>query len=166
MSLLKSIGGAIKRVVGSPAVAAAATVFSPGIGAALTAAQRLMPAKVIGPGLGASMLPAMGALPAIGGAAVRMGVAGARSAMRGAIQLCRRHVQWCSTIGGTAAVAAMIESGQLPAPRHRRGRGLSGRDLRGFRKTARLMRQVAGTIGLRRSGGRGKGSSSTMITQN
>jgi hypothetical protein len=166
MSLFKSIGGAIKRVVSSPAVAAAATVFNPAIGGALTAAQRLMPQRVVGPGLSGSLLPAMGALPAIAGGVARIGIAGARSAMRGAIQLCRRHPQWCSTIGGTAAVAAMIESGQLPAPRHRRGRGLSARDLRGFRKTARLMRQVAGTIGLRRGGGRGKASSSTMITQN
>lgn len=166
MSLFKSIGGAIKRVVTSPAVAAATTVLAPGVGAALTAAQRLIPPKITGPGLGTGLLPAMGALPAIAGAGVRIGVAGARAAMRGAIQLCRRNPTWCSTIGGTAAVAAMIESGQLPAPRARRGRGLSARDLRGFKKTVRLMRATASSVGIRRAGGRGKGGATTMITQN
>jgi hypothetical protein len=166
MSLFKSIGKAVTSIVRSPAVAAATSVFAPGVGAALTAAQRLMPATVIGPGLSGGLLPAMGALPAVAGAAMRVGFVGARAAMRGAITLCRRNPGWCSTIGGTAAVAAMIESGQLPAPKHRRGRGLSARDLRGFRKTSRLMRQVASSIGLRRSGGKGRGTSSTMITQN
>lgn len=165
MSLLKSVGKALKRVVSSPAVGAAVTVFNPAAGAALTAASRFMP-QTVGPGLSSSLLPTLGALPAIAGAAVRVGMVGARAAMRGALQLCRRNPSWCATIGGTAAVAGMIESGQLPAPKHRRGRGLSARDLRGFRKTSRLMRQVASTIGLRKSGGRGRGTSSTMITQN
>jgi len=68
--------------------------------------------------------------------------------------------------GGTAAVAAMIESGQLPMPKRHRGRGLSARDLRGFRRTSRLMRQVASSIGLRKGGRGARGTSSTMITQN
>ena len=170
MSLLKSIG----RVVGSvakavtPVVSAVSPILGSGTAVLGQLGQR-SPASAIMPGIGATFLPtlpALGAVGAVAGAAVRVGMVGARAAMRGAITLCRRNPGWCSTIGGTAAVAAMIESGQLPAPRRRRGRGLSARDLRGFRKTSRLMRQVASTIGLRRGGGRGGKTSSTMITQN
>jgi hypothetical protein len=167
MSLLKSLGGVIGKV--ARAVTPVVSAFQPQFGAAVGIAGQLGARSTTvmpGAGLTSSLLPAMGALPAVAGAAVRLGMVGARAAMRGAITLCRRNPGWCSTIGGTAAVAAMIETGQLPAPKHRRGRGLSARDIRGFRKTVRLTRAVAGSVGLRRGGARGKGGATTMITQN
>lgn len=90
------------------------------------------------------MLPQLGrlTLPGVGAAAGAVGgmvVRSAGAAMRGAINLCRKHPQWCSTIGGTAAVAAMIESGQLPAPRRRRGRGISAREFRAFRRVHNVL---------------------------
>lgn len=173
MSLIKSLG----KVVGSVARVAApvVSVFNPALGVAVGAAGMLgqrsssplsltgaMPAMP-GPGV-LNLLPALGP---IAGAAGRVAVAGARSAMQGAVAWCRRNPSWCASIGGTAAVAAMIESGQLPMPRRRRGRGLSSRDLRGFRKTVRLIRATAGSVGLRgRSRSRAGGSSSTLIAQN
>lgn len=168
MSLLKSIGkvvGSVTRAV-APVVAAVQPQFAPALAIAGRLGMRTTSPLTAGVMPGAGFLPALGALPAVAGAAVRVGIVGARAAMRGAITLCRRNPGWCSTIGGTAAVAAMIESGQLPAPKHRRGRGLSARDIRGFRKTVRLTRAVAGSVGLRRGGGRGRPVSSTMITQN
>jgi len=167
MSLLKSIGKAVGSV--ARAVTPVVSTFQPQLGGVASALGRVGARSPVLPGVGASLLPSMGSLPALGaaaGTAVRVGMVGAKAAMRGAIQLCRRNPGWCSTIGGTAAVAAMIESGQLPAPRHRRGRGLSARDLRGFKKTVRLMRATAMSVGIRRGGARGKGGATTMITQN
>lgn len=164
MSLLKSIG----KTIGNVGRAVSAI---PGVGAVPIVGTAAGLASMIGARTpkAASLLPSMGSLPMLGaaaGTAVRVGMVGAKAAMRGAIQLCRRNPGWCSTIGGTAAVAAMIESGQLPAPRHRRGRGLSARDLRGFRKTVKLIRATAGSVGLRgRTRGR-SGPSSTLIAQN
>lgn len=98
-------------------------------------------------------LPTMGtmpgmvgrALPALGfGAGVVVARAGAIA--RGAAALCSKHPQWCSTIGGVAAVAALMESGQLPVPKRRRGRGLTPKDLRSFRRVARLIRVFAPTV--------------------
>lgn len=163
MSLLKSIIGAaapiVGGIIGGPAGAA--------IGGALGGALARKPMSAMMPGVGATgpsfALPALGPVVAAGG---RLAVAGARTAMQGAITWCRRNPAWCSSIGGTAAVAALIESGQLPAPKRRRGRGLSSRDLRGFRKTVRLIRATAGSVGLRgRARGR-SGPSSTLIAQN
>jgi hypothetical protein len=95
----------------------------------------------------------MGSLPAIGGGIGRtigfgagMMVGRARSIARGAAALCIKHPQWCSTIGGVAAVGAMMESGQLPIPKRRRGRGLTPRDLRSFRRVARLIRVFAPAV--------------------
>jgi len=139
MSILSSIGSALKRVVSSPAVAAAVGVFNPVAGAVIGAVGSavrpagLMPASL--PGVG---IAGMGALPAIG-AAAGVAVRYAGAAARGAISLCRKHPAWCSTIGGTAAVTAMIESGQLPMPRRRRGRGISSGNLRAYRRVHNLL---------------------------
>lgn len=96
---------------------------------------------------GGGIIQTMGALPpvlragagaaigAVGGVAVRS----ASSAMRAAVTWCRRNPAWCANIGGTAAVAAMVSSGQLPAPRRRRGRGISSRDLRSYRRVHNLL---------------------------
>lgn len=164
MSLLKSLG----RLVGGVARAAAPLVgtMNPMAGAVAGAIGQLGARSSALPGVGgagpAMALPALGPVVVAGG---RLAVAGARAAMRGAIAWCRRNPAWCSTVGGTAAVAAMIESGQLPMPRKRRGRGLSSRDLRGFRKTTRLIRQVAGSVGIRRGRGRagGIGAGHTIV---
>lgn len=98
------------------------------------------------------------ALPALGGIAARLGtmagigtavgvaVGRGRTIMRAAGALCLKHPQWCSTIGGTAAIAALMESGQLPVPRRRRGRGLTPRDLRSFRRVASLIRGFCPTV--------------------
>lgn len=98
---------------------------------------------------GGGMVQTMGALPplarlgtAVGPAIAAGGAVVARSAasaMRGAVTWCRRNPAWCANIGGTAAVAAMIGSGQLPMPRRRRGRGISSRDLRSFRRVHNLL---------------------------
>lgn len=170
MSLIKSIG----KIAGSLARVAAPIVgvSNPILGVGLTALGGLgarssmaAAAPVAIPGAGAlGMLPALGPVVAAGG---RVAIAGARTAMRGAVAWCRRNPSWCASIGGTAAVASMIESGQLPMPKHRRGRGLTSRDLRGFRKTVRLIRATAGSVGLRgRARGRSGGASSTLIAQN
>jgi len=92
-------------------------------------------------------LPAIGAgAAAIGGAAVRLGVAGARAVASSAMTYCRRHPQWCAGIGGSAAVAALIDSGQLPKIKRRRGRGLTPKDLRSFKRVANLIRVFAPTV--------------------
>lgn len=95
---------------------------------------------------GGSVVQTMGALPpvigrmapAIGGA-VAVGARSAASAMRAAVTWCRRNPAWCANIGGTAAVAAMVANGTLPAPRRRRGRGISSRDLRSYRRVHNLL---------------------------
>lgn|SRR5574341_32240 len=164
MSLLKGVLGAVAPIVGGMFGGPVGAAIGTAVGGALN-----RPKAMTGmlPGVGAMgpsfALPALGPIVAAGG---RVAVAGARTAMQGAIAWCRRNPAWCSSIGGTAAVAAMIESGQLPAPKRRRGRGLSSRDLRGFRKTVRLIRATAGSVGLRgRTRGR-SGPSSTLIAQN
>lgn len=180
MSLLKKLGKVVK-----PVARAAAAYYTAGASEAVLAAAKRRPAgsgeavltqgtlsglatqtafPALGPMLGgmARMVPSLGAM----GAGAVVVARSAASIGRGAVTWCRRNPAWCANIGGTAAVAALIESGQLPMPRRRRGRGLSARDLRGFRKTTRLIRQVAGSVGLRRGGKRGASSSSTLIAQN
>jgi len=76
----------------------------------------------------------------------RVAVAGARSAIRSAIAYCKRHPAWCAGIGGVAAVEGLINSGQLPAVKHSRGRGLSSRDLRSFRRVARLIHRYCAPV--------------------
>lgn len=192
MSLLKTVGKVFK-----PVVRAVAAYYTAGASEALIAARKaakvgqmttggtvsmyggILPAAAEGGTLWGSILrgiggmaagttvtraiPGAGAVVAAGGAVGR----GVMSAARAANEWCRRQPAWCVTVGGVPAIMQMISSGQLPMPRRRRRRGLSPRDLRGFYKTSRLMRKVAGTIGLRRGGGgRGKAGASTMITQN
>jgi hypothetical protein len=132
MSIFSNIIGAAAPIVGG--------IFGGPVGAALGGALGSALSRSNGhtaqPGTG-MIYPAMGAMPAIGAAAgtvVRIGAGAVSRFGRGAISLCRRYPQWCSTIGGTAAVAALLESGQLPMPRRRRGRGISGRDLRAYRR--------------------------------
>ncbi len=99
------------------------------------------------------VMPTMGTMPRVIGPAARaLGfgagvlVARGRNIARAAAAMCVKHPQWCSTIGGVAAIAAMMESGQMPIPKKRRGRGLTPRDLRSFRRVARLIRVFAPTV--------------------
>ena len=136
MSIFSKIVGAAAPIVGGIFGGPAGAALGSALGAAISghngAAQ---------PGTG-MIYPTMGTLPAIGagaagaaiGTAVRVGAGAVSKFGRGAIQLCRRYPQWCSTIGGTAAVAGLLQSGQLPMLRRRRGRGISGRDLRAYRR--------------------------------
>lgn len=91
------------------------------------------------PALGMGALPQLGRIAPMIGAAGGAVVRGAGAAMRGATTWCRKNPAWCANIGGTAAVAAMIESGQLPMPRRRRRRGISGRDLGAYRRVHNLL---------------------------
>jgi hypothetical protein len=151
MSLFKSVAKAVGRVVKSPAVAGALTLVNPALGGALTAVQGLRSQFSPGAVAGMGSLPGLGQVATRGAAgAVGFGVgiaAGrARAIARGAAALCIKHPQWCSTIGGVAAVGAMMEAGQLPIPKRHRGRGLTPRDLRSFRRVARLIRVFAPTV--------------------
>lgn len=154
------VGGAVSAVpfVG-PALSTAITTPTP---------RTFAPEGFGGGGAMPVNLPPLPAIVAGGTAVARMGVAGARTIMNSAISLCRRNPQWCAGIGGTAAVAAMIQQGQLPTVRRRRGRGLSARDIRGFKRTHRLVRQVmATTPGVARRGRSGRApGSGTIIAQN
>lgn len=99
------------------------------------------------------LTPTMGALPPIAGRALPMlagagalVVRGAASVARSAMTYCRRNPAWCASIGGTAAIAGLIESGQLPTIRRRRGRGITPRDLRSFKRVANLIRGFCPTV--------------------
>ena len=85
------------------------------------------------------LLPALPALAGVAGTAVRLGVTGARTIARSAVTYCRRHPQWCASIGGTAAIAGLIEGGQLPPIKRRRARGISPSEFRGFRKVHKVL---------------------------
>lgn len=110
-------------------------------------------AKFANASMGAAAIAPMGpvlggvvrSLPALGGAAVGAAVRGGGALMRGATTWCRRNPAWCAQVGGTAAVAAMIGDGRLPMPKKRRGRGLSARDLRSFRRVNNLLAAVCKT---------------------
>jgi hypothetical protein len=84
------------------------------------------------PGVGAVMGSAglVGAARTVGYAAGRIYAA--------ASSYCRRNPQWCATVGGMAAVEAMVRSGQLPAPKRRRGRGITATELRNFKRVAKF----------------------------
>lgn len=86
-------------------------------------------------GLGSSFLPAVGR---VAGTAIRVGAAGARRVASSAAAYCRKHPGWCQTIGGIAAVEAMIQNGQLPAMKSRRGRGITATELKNFKRVARF----------------------------
>lgn len=107
-------------------------------------AQTLGPAATVLPGIGQMAGRAAGAaLPSLltGGTVATVGRAAVVSARRlasGAASLCRKHPQWCATIGGMAAVEALMRSGQLPVPKRRRGRGITANELRAFKRVARF----------------------------
>lgn len=117
-----------------------------GIYAAKSAADIFSPAAPSQPSYMASMLPSLGrvipgvgrSLPALGRAAGGMAVRGAKSVYNAAASYCRKHPAWCQTIGGIAAVEAMIGRGELPLPKRRRGRGITATELKHFKRVARF----------------------------
>jgi len=105
------------------------------------------PGAMIGGAIGGGGLPPLpgggGGLGRIGGGGLGGIIGGASRAIggaaRGAATMCAKYPQWCLAVGGVSAVASMIQSGQLPAPRRRRRRGISSRDLTSFRRVANLV---------------------------
>jgi hypothetical protein len=80
--------------------------------------------------------------PTIGrgaGMVVGAGIAAARRLAQSAATYCRRHPQWCSTIGGIAAVEGLIRSGQLPPIKRRRARGITARELQSFKRVTKTL---------------------------
>jgi hypothetical protein len=129
------------------------------LGGALGAAVQKTPAQISTQAaqvssLTASMAPAsMGALPQVFGRTLPMIgaaggaiVAGARTVARSANVYCRRHPAWCASIGGLPGVVGLLESGQLPPIRRRRGRGLTPKDLRSFRRVANTIKVFCPTV--------------------
>lgn len=134
------VGGVVGGVVGS-------AISSRGGGGVQTAMPSL-PA-VSRPGVGISQMGMMPSLASFTGGAMKLGgavVTGAKRVYSAASGYCRRHPQWCSTIGGIAAVEALINSGQLPIPKRRRGKGISATELKNFRRVARFTSQYCAPV--------------------
>ncbi len=104
--------------------------------APITTGSMMFPAlPSIGQAIGRT-LPAVGR---IAGGAVGVAAAGARAITRSAMSYCRKHPQWCATVGGVAAVEAMISRGELPPVKRSRGRGITPRELRSFKRVSRVL---------------------------
>lgn len=154
MSLLKSIGSIVKKaapVIGSVAGMAyggpAGAAVGGRIGSAFSATAGAGRSKLVAGGVSAGM----GALPPIVRAGTIAAAAGgyiargARAIGYSAVSYCRKYPGWCSTIGGTAAVEALIRNGSLPPIKRRRRRGLTPRDLASFRRVASLIKSYGPT---------------------
>jgi len=148
---------AIGMAVGGPMGGAIGSVLAGGAGRAigqLPAAPmpgsqyhaQAMPGGSQTVGFALPALPAMGAAamrlaPALGGlaAGARVGVAGARMLARSAASYCKKHPAWCASIGGLAAVEGLVRSGQLPPVKRRRAKGITGTELRNFKRVSRTL---------------------------
>lgn len=154
MSLIKSIVSAGRSILSNPIATKVASAI-PGIGTAVGVAGMAYQAYSALKSTSAPSVPSLSAIPAPGGGGVMsagfMGlspttvgrgaaaaVKGGRAVIRGAANLCRKYPQWCSTIGGTVAIEALLNSGQLPMPKRRRGKGISAHELRAFKRVARF----------------------------
>jgi hypothetical protein len=108
---------------------------------ALTPAAFPLPSSGGGPAMAGGMilksLPGIGTAAAGAGMAYRVGKSAGRL-FAAASSYCRRNPQWCASVGGMAAVEAMVRSGQLPAPKRRRGRGITATELRNFKRVAKF----------------------------
>lgn len=158
MSLLGKIADIGRSILKSPAVRAVAPVLGGPVGIALAGAStaygayqalKTPAAGAVMPGAGSVTAfpsmpslamgmsaggPAFSALGQIGGTIVR----GAGAFAKKAVDLCKKYPQWCSTIGGTIAIEAMLRSGQIPMPKRRRGRGITATELKNFKRVARF----------------------------
>lgn len=140
MSLLGDIGRAVLPGVGAvigaqfPSFGSAAGQAIGSSLAQISAAHRMAPAA--GPQTVA--FPALGAIAGTVGRAAGIAVGavslGVRAVSRSAAAYCRRNPAWCAQIGGVAAVAALVQNGQLPPMRRRRARGITASEFRGFRR--------------------------------
>ncbi len=93
-------------------------------------------------------VPKIPTIAGMGGAVIRGASAAGRSvatAARGAASMCAKYPAWCVAAGGVAAIAGMMQSGQLPMPRRRRRRGITPRDLQSFRRVATLIKSYGPT---------------------
>lgn len=73
------------------------------------------------------------------GIMVGAGMAGMRRVANSAATYCRRHPQWCATVGGLAAVEGLVRNGQLPVIKRRRARGISGTELKNFKRVSKTL---------------------------
>lgn len=157
MSLLKKIVGGVKSIISSPAVRAVAPILGGPVGVAIStmgtaygAYQALKTPAAIPHSTASGGVSSMGMLPSLSGmgrllpgagavaGAVGVGIRGAKTLYRSAASYCRKHPGWCQTIGGIAAVEAMIARGELPPIKSRRGKGISATELKNFRRVARF----------------------------
>jgi len=139
MSLFKSIFSAAAPIIGT----ALGGPIGGAIGAAVGGAFAPRAPAVAQPiAAGLPSLPVMGTLPALGGAVAttgRLAIAGARAVIASARYYCARYPGWCLSIGGLGAVEGLVRDGKLPIHRRRRGRGISSRDFRGFRRVHNVL---------------------------
>lgn len=162
MSFFKSILGAVAPIVGGIFGGPAGAALGTGLAGVLAPRPQPMQPFSMGrlPFQASSFAPmtvsSLGSLPQLGRAAGAIGgtvIAGgaavlrsARSISRSANAYCSRHPAWCASIGGLPGVVGLLESGQLPVIRRRRGRGITPRDLRSFRRVANLVRGYCPTV--------------------
>lgn len=127
-----SFGGVLERL---PAIiGAVGALRRPAAPATFTQAAFPAALPMLG-GLGARLAPMIGGA----GAAVGVAVARGRAIVSSAVSYCKANPGWCASIGGLAAVEALVRGGQLPLKRRRRARGISGRDLRAFSRVHRVL---------------------------
>lgn len=116
-------------------VAQVALEALPAIYGAMT---RPMPGMPGGAGIGATGMYGGFGMPVAAPAGMRVSRRGGRI-NASASSYCRRNPSWCTQVGGVGAVAQMVAGGQLPTIRRGRGRGISAREFRGFRKVHRVL---------------------------
>jgi len=173
MSLLGKIADFGRKVLGSPVAQTIAPILPPAIGGAITAygiyqgvkgataPQPVQPQVMQFPSLPGAGYTGAGMLsPGSIAAGGRVVMGAVRAVPKAAANLCRKYPQWCATIGGTAAVEAMIHAGQLPMPKRRRTKGISGHELKAFRRVARFTSKYCAPVhramkapAMRRKGG-------------
>lgn len=160
MSLIKSLVSGARSILSSPVVTKMGAAL-PGIGTAValagTAYQAYQTLKTPsisampslgggGGGGGIATMGMMGFSPQAVGRGAAAVVKGARAVPRAAVALCRKYPTWCSTIGGTVAVEALFNSGQLPLPKRRRGRGITAHELKAFKRVARFTHKYCAPV--------------------
>lgn len=144
MSLFRSILSAAAPIVGGIFGGPVGAAVGGAVGGALaprTPTPSYFPTTASIPGAG--IMQTMGALPAITGGVVgttvRAGIAGGRLILSSARYYCARYPGWCLSIGGLGVVEGLVREGKLPVHRRRRGRGISSRDFRGFRRVHNVL---------------------------
>lgn len=156
MSLLSKVWKSVRKVAAPVIGAAIGGPVGGLIGGALAGSSASASAFAAPPPVipGAGITTAMSALPQLprlagvaGAAAGVAGVAvrGARTIAASASHYCRKYPTWCASIGGLAAVEALVGNGQLPPIKRRRRRGITPRDLQSFRRVAGLIKTYGPT---------------------